>query len=105
MVAHTVAHRTREIGIRLALGACTGDVLRMVVGNAMLLALTGVAVGAAIAVAVSRFIAGLLYGVSATDPATFVTIALLLLGVSFGASYIPARAATRIDPVAALRQE
>jgi putative ABC transport system permease protein len=103
--AQAVAHRTREIGIRMALGAQSGDVLGMLVGNGMALAVTGVLAGTAAATALTRFVASFLYGVSATDPATFVSIALVLLLVSLAASYLPARAATRIDPVAALRHE
>jgi|SRR5579864_5296677 len=105
VVAHAVAHRTREIGIRMALGAQAHDVLGMVVRNGMALGVTGVLVGTAAALAFARFMASFLYGVSATDPATFAVIALALLAVSLAASYIPAHSATRIDPVAALRHE
>jgi len=105
VVAQAVAHRTREIGIRMAIGAKSGDVLGMLVRNGMTLAVIGVLAGTAAASVLTRLEASLLYAVSATDPATFVSIALVLLLVSPAASYLPARAATRIDPVAALRHE
>jgi putative ABC transport system permease protein len=103
LIAYSVAQRTREVGIRRALGAQHGDILRLVVGQGLGLALAGVAVGVGGAVALTRVMKGLLFHVSATDPATFAGIALLFIVVSLGASYIPARRATRIDPLAALR--
>lgn len=105
VVAFTVAQQTREIGVRIALGAGRSDVLRLVVLRAMLLTLVGVAVGLAGAFAATRFMEGLLYGVGALDPATFVTVPLLLLTVALLASYIPARRATRVDPMVALRAD
>ena len=105
VMAYTVAQRTHEIGIRMALGAQTGDVLRMVLGQGMAMVLVGVGVGLAAAFALSRLISSFLYDVSATDPLTFVGVPLLLCVVAALATYIPARRATRVDPMEALRYE
>ncbi len=105
LMAYSVAQRTQEIGIRMALGAETADVRRMVVFQGMALALIGVAVGIAAAFGLSRLIASFLFGVQAWDPAVFVVVPLLLSAVALLAVWIPARRATRIDPLDALRYE
>jgi predicted permease len=105
VVSYAVGQRTREIGVRVALGAQRRDVMRLVVGEGARLALIGVAAGLLGAAAVTRVIAGLLYDVSSTDPASFVAIATVLTGAVLLASYIPARRAMRVDPVEALRTE
>jgi putative ABC transport system permease protein len=103
IIAYSVAQRTQEMGIRRALGAQPSDILGLVVGQGLRLALVGVAIGIAGAFALTRLMSTLLFHVSATDPATFVAVALVFLLVALAASYIPARRATRIDPMAALR--
>ena len=105
VLAYAVTHRTHEIGIRLALGAQTRDVLWLIVRQGLALTLVGVVLGLAGALALTRVLQNLLYGVSATDPATFTGIAMLLFGVAFIASFIPARRATKVDPLTALRHE
>ena len=105
IVAFSVARRTQEIGIRMALGAERRDVLRLIVGEGARLAAIGVVVGLAGALAVTRLVEGLLFGVSATDPATFAAVAALLVVVALLASYVPARRAMALDPNAALRYE
>jgi putative ABC transport system permease protein len=102
-IAYSVAQRTQEMGIRQALGAQQSDILRLVVGQVFRLAVAGVAAGIAGALALTRLMTTLLFHVSATDPATLVSVLLLFLVVALAASPIPARRATRIDLMAALR--
>jgi putative ABC transport system permease protein len=105
VIAYSVTQRTQEIGIRMALGAQRSHVLRMVVGQAMLLACVGIALGAAGAFALTRLMANLLYGVRPSDPVTFAAVAAVLAAVALLASVLPGRRATRVDPVVALRTE
>jgi putative ABC transport system permease protein len=105
VTSYAVAQRAQEIGIRKALGAQSGDVLRLVIRQAMAAVLPGVVIGLAITLASTRVMKSLLFGVSATDPLTFVAIALSLTLVALLACWIPARRATRVDPMVALRCE
>ncbi len=105
VISYMVSERTHEIGIRLTLGAQSRNVLRMVLGQGVSLALAGAAVGLAAALIVSQFMAGLLYGVRPTDPLTFAGVTILLIGVALLACYLPARRAVRVDPLIALRHD
>ena len=105
VMAYAVGQRTRELGIRISIGASRSDVLKLILGQGLTLSVVGLIGGLVTALVVTRFSAHLLYGVSSADPVTFTVIALLLLGVAVVSGYFPARRATRIDPVVALRME
>jgi putative ABC transport system permease protein len=105
VVAYAVAQRTHEIGVRMALGAQRTDVLKMVLRQGMVLSLGGLIVGVLGAVAATRLLSSWVYEIEATDPATFATVAVVLVGIALLATYVPARGATRVDPVNAMRSE
>jgi putative ABC transport system permease protein len=105
VTAYTAAQRTHEVGVRRALGAQPADIVKLVLGEGLRLSLVGVVVGIACALALTRVMRNLLYGVSATDPITFFTVSAVLVGVALAACYLPARRAARVDPIVALRFE
>jgi putative ABC transport system permease protein len=105
VISYAVSHRIHEVGVRVALGAGPGDILRLVVGQGFVLAAGGAVLGSAAALGLSRFVSGMLFGVRATDPLTFAGVAALLVAVALLACYLPARRALRVDPVVALRYE
>ena len=105
VMAYSVAQRTRELGIRIALGASVRDIHKLVIGQGLKLALSGIALGLVLSLAGMQLMKKFLFGVSATDPLTFVAISSVLLAVAFLACYLPARRATKVDPLTALRTE
>jgi putative ABC transport system permease protein len=105
VVAYSVAQRTPEIGVRIALGAAKPDILRLVIGNGLILTLSGIGIGAAASILLTRALSTMLYQTSATDPVTFLLSAGLFTAVAVAASFIPARRAMNIDPADALRTE
>jgi putative ABC transport system permease protein len=105
VMSYSVAQRTKEIGVRMALGARRPDVLALIVKQGMALVLMGIAAGTILALGMTRLISGMLFGITASDPLTFVAVAALLGGVAFFANYLPARRAASVDPMVALRYE
>jgi ABC-type antimicrobial peptide transport system permease subunit len=105
VLSYSVAQRRQEIGVRVALGAQTFDVMRLVIGQGMRLALIGLTLGLIASIGLTRLMSGLLFDVNATDPLTFTLIALFLMTVALAACWIPARRATKVDPLVALRLE
>jgi ABC-type antimicrobial peptide transport system permease subunit len=105
VVAYSVSQRTRELGIRMALGARFGDVLRLVMRQGLRLAIIGMIVGIAGALALTRLLQAFLFGITATDPATFTAVPVALLAAALLASWLPARRAAKVDPIVALRTE
>jgi putative ABC transport system permease protein len=105
VMAYSVSRRTHEIGIRRALGAERQDLIKLILGRTVWLVISGIGLGIAGALALTRLLSSLLYGVTSRDPATFIAVSLLLAGVAVIAGYIPARRASKVDPMVALRYE
>jgi len=103
LIQYSIATRTREIGLRLAIGAQAGDIFRMIIGEGLMLSVTGVALGLVGALWLARAASSLLFGVTASDPLTFTAVSLLLTAVATAACFFPARRAMRLDPIVALR--
>jgi ABC-type antimicrobial peptide transport system permease subunit len=105
LISYSVSQRTREMGIRIALGAGRSSILKLVAGQGIVLAVIGVICGVVMSLTLTDILDGLLYGITATDPATFTIVTFLLIAVAFLASFLPARRATKVDPIQALRTE
>jgi len=105
VMVQLVSQRVHEIGIRMALGASSGQVMRMVIGSGLKLAIVGIAVGVLVALGAARSLTALLYQVTPNDPVTFISVPILFMVVAMAACYLPARRAMRVDPLAALRYE
>ncbi|HKY06567.1 MAG TPA: FtsX-like permease family protein, partial [Blastocatellia bacterium] len=105
VISYSVSQRANEIGIRMALGARPSDVFRLVIGEGLALAVAGIAIGIAASLALTQFMSSQLFGVTATDPATYLSVSGLLALIALAACYTPARRATRVDPMVALRHE